>query len=57
MSRKTLIMIGVFVGSAIGGYVPVLFGISLFSFTSIIGNALGGLLGLWIAFKLTEGFS
>jgi len=56
MSRKTLIMIGMFVGSIAGGYIPVIFGASLLSFTSIIGNAIGGILGVWIAFKLTNGF-
>ena len=44
-------------GSFIGGYVPVLWGAGLLSFTSVIGNAIGGLLGIWITYKLTQGFS
>lgn len=49
-------MFGMIAGSFIGGYVPVLFGADLLSFTSIIGNGIGGILGIWIAFKLTQGF-
>lgn len=56
MSRKALVMIGMVIGSYAGGYIPVLFGADLFSYTSIIGNAIGGIIGLWIAYKLTVGF-
>ena len=35
-----------FVGSIIGGYIPVLFGASLFSFSSLIGNGLGSIVGI-----------
>jgi uncharacterized membrane protein YeaQ/YmgE (transglycosylase-associated protein family) len=42
------------VGGAIGGYVPLLWGENYFSFASIIFNALGAILGIWIAFKLTR---
>jgi len=56
MSRRFLILLGMTVGSFIGGYVPVLFGADLFSFTSIISNAVGGIIGIWIAYKLTSGF-
>lgn len=55
MSRKTLVMFGMVVGSVIGGYIPVLFGVSLFSMTSILGNAAGGLVGIWLSYKLTSG--
>lgn len=54
MSRKSLVLLGMFIGSIIGGYVPVLFGADLLSFTSILGNGLGGLAGVWIAYKLTQ---
>ena len=56
MSRKFLVLLGMTVGSVIGGYVPVLFGVELLSFTSIICNAIGGIVGIWIAYKLTSGF-
>jgi phage tail tape-measure protein len=54
MSRKTIIMIGMAIGSYAGAYVTTLFGASMFSFTALIGSAIGGFAGIWIAFKLTE---
>ncbi len=56
MSRKFLVLTGMTIGSIAGGYIPVLFGADLFSFTSIIFNAIGGIAGIWISYKLTEGF-
>ena len=50
---KKLIWVGVFVGSTIGGYIPVLFGSSLFSFASLFGNGIGGILGIVIAYKIS----
>ena len=55
MSRKILVMLGMVIGSLAGGYIPVLFGAGLLSFTSVIGNGIGGILGIWISYKLTEG--
>lgn len=54
MSSKTAVMIGMSIGSIAGGYAPVFFGFSAFSFVSIITSAIGGLLGIFIAFRLTE---
>ena len=56
MSRKTLIYIFMVVGSTIGGYIPMLWGDSLFSMTSIFLTALGGFSGIYIAFKLSQNF-
>jgi len=53
MSSKTIVMLGMIIGSTIGGYVPLIFGISLFSFTSAIFSALGGLIGIYITYKMT----
>ena len=53
MSRKTVIIIGMIVGSTAGGYVVTLFGAGAISFASLLGSTVGGLLGIWIAFKLT----
>ena len=52
MSEKTLIFLGMTVGSIIGGYIPAVFGIGLFSFTSIITSALGGIAGIILVHKL-----
>ena len=54
MSQKTLVWIGLTVGSALGSYVPVLWGGDIFSFTSIWLSALGGILGIWAGFKLGQ---
>lgn len=56
MSRKNLVMGGVLIGSIIGGYIPSFWGSGLLSFSSLIGNTIGALVGLFIAYKLTEGF-
>lgn len=56
MSRKSIIFLGMFIGSIVGGYIPVLFGVDLLSFTSILGNGIGGLAGVFIAYKLTSSF-
>jgi hypothetical protein len=54
MSSKTLIWIGAAIGGFIGGYVPTLFGAGDISFSAIIGSMVGGLIGIWGAYKLTK---
>ena len=54
MSRKTMIMIGMIIGSIAGGYLPGLLGADGFSLTSLLGSGAGGILGIWIAFQLTR---
>lgn len=54
MSRKTMIMIGMIIGSIAGGYLPGLLGADAFSPTSLLGSGAGGILGIWIAFQLTR---
>ncbi len=51
MDKRT-IWLGLFVGSTIGGYVPLLWGADLFSFSSIFFSAAGALLGIWVAFRM-----
>lgn len=51
MSSKSIVMLGMIVGSIIGGYFPVLFGASFLSLWSLFGSAIGGLLGIWITYK------
>jgi hypothetical protein len=50
---KTLIWTGLFVGSSVGGFVPALWQAGLFSFSSVIGSAVGGLAGIWLGIKLS----
>ncbi|MBY0538014.1 hypothetical protein K2P47_01295 [Patescibacteria group bacterium] len=53
-SRKT-IYFGMFLGGLIGGYIPALvWGASIFSFSSLLGNAIGAIIGIYITFKLTR---
>ncbi len=40
------------VGSAIGGYIPNLWGAGFLSFSSIILTAVGGIAGIWLGFRL-----
>jgi len=54
MSRKTLVWIGLSIGSVAGGYVPLLWGADMFSFSSVLFSAIGGILGIWLGFRLGE---
>jgi uncharacterized membrane protein YeaQ/YmgE (transglycosylase-associated protein family) len=54
MDQKRTIWILVIVGGFVGGYIPTLWGAPGFSFSSVIGNALGGLLGIWIGYQFTR---
>ncbi|MDB5259554.1 MAG: hypothetical protein JWO73_762 [Candidatus Taylorbacteria bacterium] len=52
MDRKKLIWIFMTVGSAAGGYMPLLWGGASFSLSSVILSAIGGIAGIFIGFKL-----
>jgi hypothetical protein len=52
MERKHLIYIFMTVGSALGGYAPVLWGDSAFSMTSVLLTAVGGCIGIWAGYTL-----
>jgi len=54
MSRKSIIMFGMIIGSTVGGYLPTLLGAEALSFSSLIVSFIGGVLGIWLAFKLSE---
>lgn len=45
---------GMIIGSLIGGYLPVLFGVSPFSMVSIITGFIGAFLGIWAAYKIGQ---
>ncbi len=42
------------VGSSIGSFIPSLWGAGVFSFSSLIFGALGAMLGIYAAFKMTR---
>jgi hypothetical protein len=54
MGRKSLVWIGMTVGSALGGYLRVLWGGDLFSFSSLILSGVGGILGIWLGDRFSE---
>jgi hypothetical protein len=56
MSAKSLIWIGMFIGSTLGGYIPTLFGGSVLDVASVFGSAIGGILGIWAGYKLSHQF-
>lgn len=52
--NKSLVMLGAIVGSTAGGYLPVIFGLSSFSFTALLTGLLGGLGGIWLVIKFLD---
>ena len=55
MSRKSMITLGMIIGSLAGGYLlPALLGTGTFSLTSLLGSVAGGILGIWLAYTLTR---
>ncbi len=43
-----------FVGSFAGGYVPLLWGDSAFSFAGILTSGAGAILGIWLGYRLSR---
>jgi len=54
VSSKSLIMIGLVVGSIVGGYVPALWGAGGLSIASVLTGGIGGLLGIWAGYKMSR---
>jgi hypothetical protein len=40
------------IGATVGSYVPILFGASFLSMWSLFLGGVGGLLGIWFAYKV-----
>ncbi len=55
MSKKP-IWFGMVIGSTVGGFVPMLWHAGMFSLSAIILSTIGGLLGIWVAFRLNRGY-
>lgn len=51
VSKKS-VWFGMFVGSTIGGLVPMLWHASLFSISAILLSTLGGVAGVWAAYRI-----
>jgi hypothetical protein len=54
MSNRSLYWLGAGIGGTIGGFVPALWGGSLLGGWSIILSTVGGIIGLWAAYKFTK---
>lgn len=52
--NKLLIGIGMFLGTTIGSYIPILWGGSLLSITSILWSVIGGIVGILIAYRISK---
>lgn len=51
---KKIIIVGMTLGSWLGSYLPTLFGASGFSFISLFGGLVGGIVGIWLTFKFLQ---
>jgi uncharacterized membrane protein YeaQ/YmgE (transglycosylase-associated protein family) len=47
------IWLGVLIGSALGGFIPELWGADLFSYSSVLFSGLGAFVGLWLCYKMS----
>jgi hypothetical protein len=56
MQTKSLVWLGLAIGSTVGSFVPMLWGASMFSFSSIIFSGIGGIAGIYIFFKIAQGY-
>ena len=52
MSNRTAIFLGMLIGSYLGSYIVTLLGVDVFSYWTIVGNVIGGIAGILIAYKL-----
>ena len=52
--EKKFIMLGMVLGSFAGSYIPVIWGDSAFSMTSLFFGALGGIIGIWDGYKVAD---
>ena len=51
MSKKS-IYFGMFVGSTVGGCVPMLWHASMFSISAVVLSGVGGIAGIWAVWRL-----
>jgi hypothetical protein len=54
MNRKALIYIGMAIGSSVGGFIPMLWGDSALSMSSLFLSAIGGIAGIYVGFKISR---
>ena len=52
MASRKAVLWGGLIGMSIGGYVPTLWGASMFSGTAMLMSAVGAAAGLWLGYRL-----
>ncbi len=56
MSSKTVIVIGGFIGSSLGSYLPMIWGDNAFSLSSIFLSLVGGLAGIYVGYRINKDY-
>ena len=51
------IWLGVFLGGLAGGFIPSLWGADYFSMAGTIWSTIGGLVGIWLGYKVYQNIS
>ncbi len=54
MNSKSLIWLFLIIGSTVGSFIPELWGAGFLSMSSVLLSAVGGIVGIWIGFKLSN---
>ena len=54
MSNRSLYYLGAGIGGTIGSLIPLLWGASEFSGTSMLVSGLGGLFGIWAMYRFVN---
>lgn len=55
MNLRAAALTGVAIGSFAGSLLPLVWGGGYFSFASVLWSAIGGIIGIYIAYKLVRG--
>jgi uncharacterized membrane protein YeaQ/YmgE (transglycosylase-associated protein family) len=54
MQSRKAVLWGGLIGMSVGGYIPTLWGSSMFSFTAMLLSVLGAVLGFWLGYRLSS---
>jgi len=49
-----MVWLGLFIGSTVGSLVPTVWGAGIFSWSSLIASTLGGILGIWLGYRVGQ---
>jgi hypothetical protein len=49
---RTRIWFAALIGSAVGGFIPTLWGADFVSYTSVLLSGIGGFAGIWVGYML-----